>query len=80
MYSNNAEGSYGVMKTYPDYEYLSRAAGTSGWVLLDLRPLRPFVHANRINLNAEQRRIVLGFDLALLFSGTAPATATVIAR
>ncbi len=80
MWTNNAAGSYGVLKQYADYEPLSRAAGTDGWVLLDLRPLRPFVHAGRVTLNAEQERIVLGFDLALLVSNTGPATTTVIAR
>ncbi|MGH7459783.1 MAG: hypothetical protein ACREMA_01985 [Longimicrobiales bacterium] len=80
MYLNNAQGEYGAMHTYPDYAYLSRAAGTSGWVLIDLRPLRRFVHSNRVSLNAEQARIVHGFDIALMLSGTEPANTTVIAR
>ncbi len=80
LYLNNDSGNYGVLKQYPDYEPFARAALPNGWTLLDLRPLRPFVQAGRIRLNAEQERIVLGFDLALLISNTAAADFATIGR
>jgi hypothetical protein len=81
MWINNASGDYGVLEQYADYAPLSRAAeAASGWVLLDLRPLRPFAHAGRLPLNGEQKRIIFGFDLALLISNSSRATTQVIGR
>lgn len=77
MYLNNASGSYGVLSQYADYRPLADAGDPTGLVLLDLRPLRPYAHAGRLEgLTAEQRRVIFGFDFALLMGGAEPATFT----
>jgi hypothetical protein len=77
LYLNNASGDYGVLSQYADYKPFAEAADPSGLVLLDLRPLRPYAAANRIaGLTEEQRRIIFGFDLALLIGGAERGTFT----
>jgi hypothetical protein len=60
---------------------LAVAAPTTGLTLFDLAPLRPFLYAGRLGaVEADLRRIIYGYDFALLIGGAADATQTVTRR
>lgn len=75
LYNNNVSGDYGVLSKSEDYKPLAAAASTDKWVVIDLRPIRNYAHAGKIaDLNAEMRRIIFGFDAALLIGGGSRGT------
>ena len=75
IYLDNDSGDYGVLSSYPDYKPLADAALPESWTLIDLRSLRPLIHAGRItDLNTELKRVILGFDAALLIRGATRGT------
>lgn len=75
LYRNNAAGDYGVLSDSPDFKPLADAADKDKWTVIDLRPLRKFIHAGQIKgASAELRRMIFGFDAALLIGGAERGT------
>ena len=75
VYNNNASGNYGVLGSSPDYKPLAEAVEKDKWTIVDLRPLREYAYAEKlVGLNPELRRVIYGFDAALLIGGGSPGT------
>lgn len=75
VYINNSEGDYSVLSSYPDYRPLAAASPEEQWTVLDLRPLRKYIHAGKLEGgNPELTRIAFGFDAALIIGGGKPGT------
>lgn len=68
-------GRYWTLFDSPDYVPLAKAGSTDGWWVIDLREIRPLVAAGMVDgVNSEMRRIIFGFDLALLIGNGDRAT------
>ncbi|MCB1023427.1 MAG: hypothetical protein KDB79_03500, partial [Acidobacteria bacterium] len=75
VYLNNSSGDYGVISSEKDFQALAAAAPNDKLVIFDFRPLRKYVYAGRVNgINEEMRRIIFGFDAALMIGGTSRGT------
>lgn len=75
LYNNNASGDYGVLASEPDYKPLADAAPKDKWTVIDLRPLRDYAHSGKLSgLTPELRRVIFGFDAALLIGGATRGT------
>jgi len=62
---------------FADIRPLLRAAGESGWAVLDLRPLRPLLHGRKSALGAVDRglaELIWGYDAALIMPKVHAAT------
>ncbi len=70
LYVNNESGDYSVMSSYPNYKVFADAAPADQWSVIDLRPLRKYAHAGKLEGgNPDFNRIVFGFDAALVIGG-----------
>jgi hypothetical protein len=75
IYGLNEAGRHWTLSEYEDYAPVTRASRIDAWTLLDLRPLRPWVSAGRLeNLNNTLRDVILGFDAVLVIGGLSPAS------
>ncbi len=75
MYANNTSGDYAWIDKDEDYKPLAQVSSKDKWTVIDFRPLREYVHAGLIeNLRPETRRIIFGFDAALMIGGVLPGT------
>jgi hypothetical protein len=70
----NEPGHVWTLTDYPDYAPLAEAGSTDRWWVVDLREIRPFAAAGAVDLNDELRKVVFGFDLALLIGSGDRAT------
>jgi hypothetical protein len=71
----NEPGHFWTLADFPDYVPLAKVGDVNRWTVVDLRAVRPFVASGAIaDVNDEMRRVILGFDLALLIGGGNPAT------
>lgn len=70
----NEPGHVWTLCDFPDYVPLADAGTTDRWWVVDLRPIRPYVAAGLVEINDELRRIVFGFDVALLIGSGNRAT------
>lgn len=61
---------------YPEYDAITGAADSEKWVLVDLRPLRGYIHSGFLTVSKEARETIFGFDLLLLLGGTNKGKAT----
>ena len=60
---------------FSDFHPIAAAGAADAWWLVDLRPIRPLVALNLVaSVNEEMRKLVFGFDFALLIGGGRPAT------
>ena len=48
------------------------------WTIVDLRPLRGYLHAGKIRVEPELRQMIFGFDAALLIGGGTAATTALL--
>lgn len=55
---------------------LADAAARNEWTVVDLRPLRSYVHAGKITVEPELRQVLFGFDAAILLGGAKAGTTT----
>jgi len=68
-------GRYWTLFDSPDYVPLAKAGGTDRWWVVDLREIRPYVAAGQVDgMNEEMRKVIFGFDLALLIGNGNRAT------
>lgn len=71
----NEPGHVWTLHDFPDYVPLASAGTTDGWWVVDLRPIRALVAGGRVTgVNDELRKVIFGFDLALLIGGGNRAT------
>ena len=71
----NEPGRFWTLFDSPDYVPLARAGSTDGWWVVDLRAIRPHVAAGQVaGVNEEMRKVIFGFDLALLIGNGNRAT------
>jgi hypothetical protein len=64
---------------FADFHPIAAAGSADAWWLVDLRPIRPFVAQGLVaDVNEEMRKLVFGFDLALLIGGGSPATTALL--
>ena len=68
--SSPVEGGYS-----DNIEALTRAAYTDGFTLIDLIPIRPILGRRSRSANADLLRVVHGFDMLLVMSGSTASTA-----
>jgi hypothetical protein len=81
MYSNNTIGDYAWIHEDEDYKPLAKVSSTTKWTVIDFRPLRKYAHAGRIEkLRPEMRRIIYGFDAALLIGSVSLGTFKLTAK
>ena len=76
----NRPGVWWSLDEEPPYGPIGRVGDPNRWVLVDLRPLRPWAHAGRLKLSRELRQIVFTFDAALLIGGGSRATVDELSR
>jgi hypothetical protein len=76
----NEPGHVWTLHDFPDYVPLARAGTTDRWWVVDLRPVRPLVAAGLVDVNDELRRIIFGFDVALLIGSGNRATYRLLTR
>jgi hypothetical protein len=63
----NKPGTYWSLTESPGFELLARQGSTEGWTIVDLRPLRPLLHAGRLAAVTPQlRTTVASYDAVLL--------------
>jgi hypothetical protein len=68
-------GRYWTLSDTPDYVSLAKAGSTDRWWVVDLRPIRPFAAGGKVaGMNEEMRKVIFGFDLALLIGNGNRAT------
>ncbi len=68
-------GRYWTLSDTPEYVALASAGSTDRWWVVDLREIRPLVAAGQVNgVNDEMRKVIFGFDLALLIGNGNRAT------
>ncbi len=68
-------GLYWTLFDSPDYVPLAKAGSTDGWWIVDLRPIRALVAAGQVrDVNEEMRKVIFGFDVALLIGNGVHAT------
>lgn len=71
----NEPGHVWTLTDYPDYASLAMAGGTDRWWVVDLREVRPYVASGAVgDVNDEMRKVIFGFDLALLIGSGDRAT------
>jgi len=71
----NEPGHVWTLMDFPDYSPLARAGTTDSWWVVDLREVRPYVAAGAVGeVNDELRKVIFGFDLALLIGSGDRAT------
>lgn len=71
----NEPGHVWTLHDFPDFVPLAKAGTTDGWWVIDLREIRPFVAAGQVtDMNEELRKVIYGFDLALLIGSGNRAT------
>lgn len=71
----NEPGHFWTLLDFPDFVPLAQAGTTDGWWVIDLRAIRPFVAAGQVaGMNDELRKVIYGFDLALLIGSGNQAT------
>jgi hypothetical protein len=63
----NKPGRYWSLSESAGYEALARQGSTESWTIVDLRPLRPLLHAGRLAAVTPQlRTTITGYDAVLL--------------
>ncbi len=72
----NEPGRHWSITDYPEYAPVTGVADPDRWMLVDLRPLRGYVHSGALPVSSELRQMVFGFDLLLLLGGTDPGRTT----
>jgi hypothetical protein len=71
----NEPGRYWTLYDSPEYVPLAKAGSTDRWWVVDLREVRPYVAAGMVDgMNDELRKVIFGFDLALLIGNGNRAT------
>lgn len=71
----NEPGRFWTLYDSPDYAALAEAGTTDRWWVVDLREIRPLVAAGQVDgVNDEMRKVIFGFDLALLIGNGSRAT------
>jgi hypothetical protein len=71
----NEPGRFWTLYDSPDYVALAKAGSTDRWWVVDVREIRPLVAAGQVDgLNEEMRKLIFGFDLALLIGNGNRAT------
>lgn len=72
----NEPGHVWTLHDFPDFVPLAKAGTTDAWWVIDLRAIRPFVAAGQVtDMNDDLRKVIYGFDLALLIGSGNRATA-----
>ncbi len=70
----NEPGHVWTLMDFPDYVPLGSAGSIDRWWVVDLREIRPYAASGAVELNDELRKVVFGFDLALLIGSGDRAT------
>ncbi|MEW6730872.1 MAG: hypothetical protein AB1489_06020 [Acidobacteriota bacterium] len=74
IYNNNTSGDYQGLADIAEYKPLASAA-EGNLTIIDLRPLRGYIHAGRVSgLNPELKSIIFGFDAVLLIKSVSGGT------
>ena len=69
------EGATPLGEGDPQYAPLTAAGDPNGWRVVDFRPLRPLIHAGKVEgVTPELERWIFGFDAALLIGASRAAT------
>ena len=71
----NEPGDVWTLHDTPEYVPLAKAGTTDRWWIVDVRPIRALVAAGQVaDVNDEMRKVIFGFDYALLIGGGKRAT------
>jgi hypothetical protein len=71
----NEPGDVWTLHDTPEYVPLARAGTTDRWWIVDVRPIRALVAAGQVaDVNDELRKVIFGFDYALLIGSGKRAT------
>jgi hypothetical protein len=63
----NKPGTYWSLSESPGYELLAKQGSTEAWTIVDLRPLRPLLHAGRLAaVTPPLRTTITSYDAVLL--------------
>lgn len=66
----NPPGRHWSITDYPDYALFATVGDPTKSQLVDLRPLRGYLHAGSLSVSEDVRRVIFGYDLLLLLGGT----------
>ncbi len=66
----NRPGQHWSLSDYEDYAPLTEVSSPDRWTLVDLRPLRPYLHSRIFEVSSELRGKVFASDLALVLGNT----------
>jgi hypothetical protein len=71
----NEPGDVWTLHDTPEYVPIAKAGTTDGWWFVDVRPIRSLVAAGQVaDMNDEMRKVIYGFDYALLIGSGKRAT------
>ena len=66
----NRPGQHWSITDYEEYAPIAAVASPERWTLIDLRPLRPYLHSGLFEIAPKLEEKVFAFDFALLLGGT----------
>jgi hypothetical protein len=71
----NKPGDVWTLHDTPEYVPIAKAGTTDSWWIVDVRPIRALVAAGQVaDINDEMRKVIYGFDYALLIGSGKRAT------
>jgi hypothetical protein len=71
----NEPGDVWTLHDTPEYVPIAKAGTTDSWWIVDVRPIRALVAAGQVaDVNDEMRKVIFGFDYALLIGSGKRAT------
>jgi hypothetical protein len=71
----NEPGDVWTLHDTPEYVPIAKAGTTDSWWIVDVRPIRALVAAGQVaDINDEMRKVIFGFDYALLIGSGKRAT------
>jgi hypothetical protein len=67
VYAINKKGEYWTLGDSSGYEPLANAGDVNKWIIIDMKPIRGYVHAGKVKgISKDLRDIIFGFDAVLL--------------
>lgn len=70
----NEPGRHWSISDHEEWAPIAAVSSPHRWTLIDLRPLRPYLHSGLFKLGPQLEEMAFAFDLALVLGGTDPGS------